>query len=64
MKTNITFLLFTFGFCLSLFGNDNDVATCSDGIQNGTETVSIVEEIANLVQIFLCFQVTLQATSH
>ena len=26
--------------------------------------VSTVEEIANLVQIFLCFQVTLQATSH
>ena len=40
MKTNITFFtLFLSGFLfVSCLNNDTDVATCSDGIQNGTET--------------------------
>ena len=40
MKTNITFFTFLLsGFLfVSCLDNDTDVATCSDGIQNGTET--------------------------
>ena len=40
MKTNVTFFTFLLsGFLfVSCLDNDTDVATCSDGIQNGTET--------------------------